>query len=123
MSEHRRSQQQMSPSARSRATRVVLALVAVAQLLTIALAAFADARPSSTLGIHVEAAGTRQHYVHDEANCAACAVRQLVGTAPRESAAVLLAGARATEAPTGPRVSVVQRRRTPTAPRAPPLSA
>lgn len=123
MPTHLRSRHSPPSRARSRAARVVLACVAVAQLLTIGLAAFADARPSSTIGAHVEATSKRQHYVHDEAHCAACVVRQLVSAPPRVSAGTPAASASEVERPEAARLPVAERRRAPSSPRAPPRAS
>jgi hypothetical protein len=58
--------------------RPVMLLLAVAQLFVVIAPSFdrADDRDS---GIHMEAEGTRQHYVHDDAACPACQAQHLVG--------------------------------------------
>ena len=51
----------------------------LAQFNFIAILPFADANVGRSAPAHVEAYGTRTHYTHDEANCAACVTRQLIG--------------------------------------------
>lgn len=65
--------------ARSRWFWVALALSAIAQFNVIAILPFADANVGRSAPAHVEAYGTKTHYTHDEANCAACVARQLFG--------------------------------------------
>ena len=54
-------------------------MAAIAQFNFIAILPFADANVGRSAPAHVEAYGTRTHYTHDEANCAACVTRQLIG--------------------------------------------
>ena len=56
-------------------------MVALAQFDIVAVVPFADANEGKSAPSHVEAYGTRAHYSHDEANCAACVARQLIGRA------------------------------------------
>jgi hypothetical protein len=60
---------------------IALAMFALAQFDVVALAPFADANEGRSAPAHVEAYGTRIHYAHDEANCALCVARQLIGRA------------------------------------------
>jgi len=58
---------------------LALAMFAFAQLDMLAVVPFADANEGKSAPSHVEAYGTRAHYSHDEANCAVCVARQLIG--------------------------------------------
>ncbi|HEX4682178.1 MAG TPA: hypothetical protein VH277_05685 [Gemmatimonadaceae bacterium] len=60
----------------------LLALVAMAAQLVVAFAPLAEGR-DSRMGSHVEASGSRAHFVHDEARCPACQARSIHGTAPK----------------------------------------
>ncbi|HXY31542.1 MAG TPA: hypothetical protein VEI06_12600 [Gemmatimonadaceae bacterium] len=95
--------------------------LACAQLLVLGAAPFADSTPSAPS--HVEATGTGHHYAHDEATCAACAARQLVGL-PMLLRLPSLAQ-RITASPNAPRRADpdVPRLRSPSSPRSPPRSA
>ncbi len=54
-------------------------MFALAQFDIVAVVPFADANEGRSAPSHVEAYGTRVHYAHDEANCAVCVARQLIG--------------------------------------------
>jgi hypothetical protein len=54
-------------------------MAAIAQFNFIAILPFADANVGRSAPAHVEQYGTRTHYTHDEATCAACITRQLIG--------------------------------------------
>jgi hypothetical protein len=54
-------------------------MFALAQFDLVAVLPFADANEGRSAPAHVEAYGTTTHYAHDEANCALCVARQLVG--------------------------------------------
>jgi hypothetical protein len=56
-----------------------LAMFALAQFDIVAVVPFADANEGKSAPSHVEAYGTTAHYSHDEANCAVCVARQLIG--------------------------------------------
>lgn len=76
----------MTPASRASHSRsrwfwLALALSAIAQINVIAVLPFADANVGRSAPAHVEAYGTTTHYTHDEANCAACVARQLIGRA------------------------------------------
>jgi hypothetical protein len=64
---------------RSRWFWIALAMFALAQFDLVAVLPFADANEGRSAPAHVEAYGTTTHYAHDEANCALCVARQLVG--------------------------------------------
>jgi hypothetical protein len=58
---------------------LALAIFALAQFDIVAVVPFADANEGKSAPSHVEAYGTTAHYSHDEANCAVCVARQLIG--------------------------------------------
>ncbi|MEP7086647.1 MAG: hypothetical protein ABI884_04880 [Gemmatimonadota bacterium] len=58
---------------------LALAMFALAQFDIVAIVPFADAIEGKSAPSHVEAYGTTAHYSHDEANCAVCVARQLIG--------------------------------------------
>ena len=58
---------------------IALAMFALAQFDLVAIVPFADANEGRSAPAHVEAYGTTIHYAHDEANCALCVARQLIG--------------------------------------------
>lgn len=58
-------------------------MFAFAQLDMVVVVPFAEANEGKSTPSHVEAYGTRAHYSHDEANCAVCVARQLVGRTTR----------------------------------------
>ena len=62
---------------------LALAMFALAQFDIVAVVPFADASEGRSAPSHVEAFGTTLHYSHDEANCAVCVARQLVGRTTR----------------------------------------
>ena len=64
---------------RSRWFWLALAMFAFAQFDIVAVVPFADANEGKSAPSHVEAYGTKAHYSHDEANCAVCVARQLIG--------------------------------------------
>lgn len=64
---------------RSRWFWLAFALSAIAQINVAVVLPFADANVGRSAPAHVEPYGTTTHYTHDDANCAACVVRQLVG--------------------------------------------
>jgi len=68
-----------SKARRSRWFWLALAMFALAQFDVIAIAPFADANEGRSAPAHVEAYGTTTHYAHDEATCALCVARQLIG--------------------------------------------
>jgi hypothetical protein len=63
----------------------VLAFMAMAAQLAVALSPLAEGRERDW-GSHVEAAGSRQHFSHSEATCAACQARSIHGTTGHPSA-------------------------------------
>jgi hypothetical protein len=58
---------------------LALAMFALAQFDIVAVVPFADANEGKSAPSHVERYGTTAHYSHDEANCAVCVARQLIG--------------------------------------------
>jgi hypothetical protein len=58
---------------------LALAFFALAQFDMVVVVPFADANEGKSAPSHVEAYGTKAHYSHDEANCAVCVARQLIG--------------------------------------------
>lgn len=58
---------------------LALAMFAFAQFDMVVVVPFADANEGKSAPSHVEAYGTKAHYSHDEANCAVCVARQLIG--------------------------------------------
>jgi len=68
-----------SSTKRSRWFWLAFALSAIAQLNVVAIVPFVDANVGRSAPAHVEPYGTTMHYTHDDANCAACVVRQLAG--------------------------------------------
>jgi hypothetical protein len=70
------------PSRQTRRPRwfwIALAMFALAQFDLVAVVPFADANEGRSAPAHVEAYGTTTHYAHDEATCALCVARQLIG--------------------------------------------
>ena len=63
---------------------IALAIFALAQFDLVAIVPFADANEGKSAPAHVEAYGTTSHYAHDEANCALCVARQLIGRTEAE---------------------------------------
>lgn len=67
----------------SRAARAALVILGLVQLFVCAIVPLSEGgRPTSKLGAHIERQSERQHYVHDEAYCAACLASHLTGTVP-----------------------------------------
>ncbi len=54
-------------------------MFALAQFDIVGIVPFADANEGKSAPSHVESYGTKAHYSHDEANCAVCVARQLIG--------------------------------------------
>lgn len=77
----------VAPARRSghRLLLTVIAYLAMAAQLVVVLSPLAEGRERSW-GSHVEAAGARQHFAHNEATCAACQARSIHGTARRSVA-------------------------------------
>lgn len=74
----------MTPASRSSTKRsrwfwLAFALCAIAQINVVAIVPFADSNAGRSAPAHVEPYGTTTHYTHDEANCAACVARQIIG--------------------------------------------
>jgi hypothetical protein len=67
--------------ARSRGAVASFVLVGLVQLFVSAVVPFVEGRAPSKLGAHIEQP-TERHYVHNEADCAACIAQHLTGTAP-----------------------------------------
>ena len=110
--------------ARGGATRAVRRLIAVlvaAMQLVIALAPIAEGRAGASSVTHVEQQGIRLHYAHDDAECAACAVRHL-GATPREAIALAIVLPARLEAPVARALAAPMRLGDPQArTRAPPM--
>jgi hypothetical protein len=75
---------------RSRTTRprrswlfAVLASLALAAQFVVALAPLAEGRQGRSMSAHVESGTTKGHYTHNEATCASCQARYLVGATAR----------------------------------------
>lgn len=109
------------PRARSSVARLAVAALAILQIFVGAVVPFADARPSSIVGPHAEQQGGRQHYVHDEAYCAACVARHIVGTAARPSAPAPVASLAQIAPPTAPMLVAATEPLPAVSPRAPPV--
>lgn len=68
---------------------LIVALVALIAQLGVALSPLAEGRRPG-MASHVERGGTKLHYAHDEATCAACQARS-IHSAPRQPAVAPLA--------------------------------
>jgi hypothetical protein len=66
----------------------VIALIAMAAQLVVAMAPLAEGRDRS-MASHVESTGTKGHYTHNDATCAACQARSIHGTTSRPSVDLL----------------------------------
>jgi hypothetical protein len=75
----------------------LLALVAMAAQLLVAFSPLAEGR-ESRLGTHVEAAGIRAHFTHDEATCPVCQARSMQRDVAKPAVPLLDAPIRATAA-------------------------
>lgn len=102
--------------------RLAVAALAILQFFVAAVVPFADARPSSIIGPHIEQKGGRQHYVHDEAYCAACVARQIIGTVARGSTPAPVASVAQVAPPTAPVLAVAAEPIPAVSPRAPPVT-
>lgn len=116
-------QRHSPPRASSRATRVAFILLGLVQLFVCAVVPFTEAHAPSNLGKHIEQPTERQHYVHDEAYCAACIARHLTGTAPLPAPLPAHAVAFLAVAPAAPLLPPNAAWRRPSAARAPPALA
>jgi hypothetical protein len=61
----------------------LIALIAIAGQLTVALAPLAEGR-EGRMASHVEANGSRAHFVHDEAKCVSCQARSMHSAPERD---------------------------------------
>lgn len=109
------------PRARSSVARLAVAALAILQIFVGAVVPFADARPSSIIGPHAEQQGGRRHYVHDEAYCAACVARHIVGTTARPSPPAPVASLAQIVPPTAPMLVAATEPLPTVSPRAPPV--
>src|SRR5947209_3718360 len=66
----------------------LIALLAVVGQLAVAVAPLAEGR-ERRMGSHVESSGSRSHFVHDEAKCAACQARLIQGAPSRVAQLVI----------------------------------
>jgi len=103
-----------------RAGRMAIALLGLVQLFVCAVVPFAEARTPSRLGAHIEQPTQRQHYVHDEAYCAACIAHHLTGTAPLPAAMPVHATVFVARPPAAPLFPPEADQRSPAPARAPP---
>ena len=81
--------------------RLLTILVAVGQLLVVGASCIDAAAGGRDERTHVEASGTRQHYVHNDAACEFCALQHLAGV-PFLARPRLAASAPAVVAPPAP---------------------
>lgn len=109
------------PRARSGVARLAVVALAILQFFVGAVVPFADARPSSIIGPHAEQQGGRQHYVHDEAYCAACVARHILGTVARPTPPAPVASVAQIAPPTAPMLVAATEPLTAVSPRAPPV--
>jgi hypothetical protein len=98
-------------------------LLAMLQFLVCAVFPLGDSKVSSTVGAHVEQLGGRLHYVHDEAYCAACAARHLVGDVPHLPPEIPSASVHAAAPPAAPPNDPTAELQLAVSPRAPPAPA
>lgn len=111
----------LAPSIARRLLMVGAAVAVVAQLALV-VAPLAEAWQGQDAAAHVEASGTATHYAHNDATCAACQARTLMGLAIAPATptfAATVADARIVTAADG---QVVAQRFSPNNPRAPPAS-
>lgn len=60
----------------------LIAAIAIAGQLTVAMAPLAEGR-EGRMASHVEASGSRAHFVHDEAKCVSCQARSMYSATER----------------------------------------
>jgi hypothetical protein len=106
---------------RSRAGVVVFVLLGLVQLFVSAVVPLGEGRAPTQLGAHIEQQSERLHYVHNEANCAACVARHLTSTAPVSDPLAPHASRFAAQPPAAPLLQPNAERRDPTVARAPPV--
>jgi len=68
----------------------VILLIAVTAQIVVALSPLAEGRDRRLVS-HVESAGTKGHYAHNDATCASCQARSLHGATSRQSGALSFA--------------------------------
>jgi hypothetical protein len=68
----------------------IAALVAIVGQVAMAFVPLAEGAEGRSMASHVERGGTSAHYAHNDANCAACQARTLLGLASRPQAALPL---------------------------------
>jgi hypothetical protein len=66
----------------------VITLLAMAAQLVVAMAPLAEGR-DGRMASHVESTGTKGHYTHNDATCAACQARSIHGTTSRQTVELL----------------------------------
>ena len=96
-------------------------LLGLVQLFMSTVVPLAEGRAPTSLGAHIERQSERKHYVHNEANCAACVARHLTGTAPLPTPIALYASLFVALPPAAPLLPPKAERRDPSAARAPPV--
>lgn len=64
----------------------VILLIAIAAQIVVALSPLAEGRDRRLVS-HVESAGAKGHYAHNDATCASCQARSIHGTTSRQSGA------------------------------------
>ncbi len=111
------------PRVRSRAGVVVFVLLGLVQLFMSTVVPLVEGRAPTSLGAHIEQQTERKHYVHNEANCAACVARHLTGTAPLPTPVALQRSLSVALPPAAPLLPPNAERRDPSVARAPPAPA
>ena len=86
--------------------QLLTVLVAVGQLLVVGASWIDSAAGGRDQRTHIEAAGTRLHYVHDDSTCELCALQHLTGApgAVRHRAAPLAPAGSTPPGPDRPRL-------------------
>jgi hypothetical protein len=107
---------------RSRLMILLALLAALGQLAVSVIAPLGEVRTGQSAPAHVEAAGTNQHFAHNEATCVACTASTLVSL-PSVARAVVAAIARDVEPPTAFQRAAPHRAFLASSPRAPPSLA
>ncbi|MEP6690669.1 MAG: hypothetical protein ABJD07_05895 [Gemmatimonadaceae bacterium] len=112
-----------STARRSWRTAVIALVVALAQVVAFTLAPLAEARAGRSAVAHVESTGTSLHYAHNDATCAACTARALVGDASRQLGPAPVSAPRLVIVPPAPASRRLAACASPSCPRAPPAFA
>lgn len=102
--------------------RLLTVLVAVGQLLVVGASWLDFAEGGRDQRTHVESAGTRQHYVHDDATCELCALQHLSGTPPAGRPRLAAAVPHAPAPLSGDQPAIARVSASATCPRAPPAT-